>query len=255
MPTIDRSDGRPYYRQIADDLRRRIIQGQYGPGDQLPSERVLTEDYETSRLTVRQAIGLLRTEGLLLAEHGRGLFVRAAVPVQRLARTRLDRAQRQAGAGAFQTDAQRAGFQPSVDVDVYSATADARIAELLQVSTGSRLIVRERLMMADKVPVQLSTSWLPAELAAGTRIELRDTGPGGIYARLEEKGHLLARFTESVRARMPSQDEASALRLAVGTPVLAVTRTAFDQHGRPVETNDMVLAADRYELTYEFSAD
>ncbi len=86
-------------------------------------------------------------------------------------------------------------------------------------------------------------------------MEEADTGTGGTYARLEEAGHLLASFTEHVRARMPTPDEAALLQIAAGTPVITVTRVAYGESGRPLEMNDMVLAADRYELTYEWPAD
>jgi GntR family transcriptional regulator len=89
----------------------------------------------------------------------------------------------------------------------------------------------------------------------GTAIEEDDTGPGGIYARLEEGGHPLDHFTELVTARLPSSDEATALHLNPGTPVLAVTRVALTTSGRAVEVNDMVLPGDRSELMYEIPAD
>lgn len=109
-------------------------------------------------------------------------------------------------------------------------------------------------MSADGQPVQLATSRLPRTLTAGTAIEGQNTGPGGIYARLEEAGHQLHHFVERVTSRLASDAEASALQLPPGSPVLAITRTAYDTNDTPVEINDMVLAADRYELIYELPA-
>jgi GntR family transcriptional regulator len=57
-------------------------------------------------------------------------------------------------------------------------------------------------------------------------------GPGGIYARIEDLGHELSRFVEDVTARMPTVDEASALGLSVGTPILHLVRTAYDTTAR-----------------------
>ena len=70
-----------------------------------------------------------------------------------------------------------------------------------------------------------------------------------------EAGHRLASFVEHVGARMPTPDEASLLQLAEGVPVVTVTRVAYREDGRPVEMNDMVLAADRYQLSYEWAAE
>ncbi len=110
-------------------------------------------------------------------------------------------------------------------------------------------------MRADGLVVQLAVSRLPRELTRDTAIEQVDTGSGGTYARLEEAGHELGSFVEYVGARMPNPVEASQLQLADGVPVMTVTRVAYDADGRPLEMNDMVLAADRYELSYEWPAD
>ena len=58
--------------------------------------------------------------------------------------------------------------------------------------------MRSRRYLADERPIETAVSYIPAAFAEGTRIQQADTGPGGIYARLEESGHVLARFTEEV---------------------------------------------------------
>lgn len=142
-----------------------------------------------------------------------------------------------------------------MQVSVRRESADERIAADLHIAVGDEILVRERVMSADGQPVQLATSWLPRTLTAGTAIERTNTGPGGIYARLEKAGYQLDHFVERVTCRVASDAESSALQLSRGSPVLAVTRTAYDTNGTPVETNDMVLAGDRYELIYELPAD
>lgn len=91
----DRVSGLPAYRRVANQLRTQIVAGEYAPGAQLPSERELVERYAVSRPTIRQAIGVLHTEGLVVAEHGRGVFVRPKPVVQRLERNRLGPARAQ----------------------------------------------------------------------------------------------------------------------------------------------------------------
>ncbi|MGH4010926.1 MAG: GntR family transcriptional regulator [Pseudonocardiaceae bacterium] len=255
VPRIDRASGVPAYRQVADELRKRIREGTYAPGAQLPSERELSELFSTSRVTIRQAIAELRTEGLIVAEHGRGLFVRPQRDVQRLSRGRLSTAERQAGRGTFLTDATHRGFTPRVEVEIRHEPTDGRTAQFLDLDQHTDVVVRDRLMFADDRPVQIAISRLPSDLVQGTAIEQDDTGPGGIYARLDELGHGPTHFTEIVSARMPSPEESSALQLSGGTPVLLITRIAYDSTNRPVELNDMVLAADHYELVYELPAE
>lgn len=77
---LNRDDDRAPFRQIADHLRDAITRGDLGPGDRLPSEADLIGHYDVARMTVRQAVAELRGEGLVVAEHGRGVFVRAGGP-------------------------------------------------------------------------------------------------------------------------------------------------------------------------------
>ncbi|GAB3920206.1 hypothetical protein GCM10027613_25950 [Microlunatus endophyticus] len=85
-------------------------------------------------------------------------------------------------------------------------------------------------------------------------MEERNTGPGGIYARLEESGHQLEEFMEEVGSRMPTPEERQRLLLPEGTPVLTVRRVAYDVEGVPVEMTDTVKAAPSYVLEYRFPA-
>lgn len=252
---VDRRSGVPAFRQVAADLRQKISAGSYAPGEQLPSERELVEHYGVSRPTVRDAVDILRSEGLVTSEHGRGVFVRPPASIERIARTRLSRAARERNRGAFLADAAARGFTPSTSVKIRFEEADERTAGYLAIDVGAEITVRDRVMRADGLVVQLAVSRLPRELTRGTAIEEVNTGPGGAYARLEEAGHQLGSFVEHVGARMPTPDEASLLQLAHGVPVVTVTRVAYSVDGTPLEMNDMVLAADRYELSYEWPAD
>ncbi|WP_086781373.1 GntR family transcriptional regulator [Crossiella equi] len=252
---IDKASGVPAYRQVASALRHKIDAGEYAPGSRLPSERELIDDFGVSRITIREAIGLLRVEGLVVAEHGKGVFVRPPQHVQRLSRSRLTRAAREENKGFFLGDAAANNFTPSVTVKITTEPASEEHAAVLGVEAGTELLVRERVMRANGLAIQLATSRLPRSITQGTQIEQVETGPGGSYARLEEAGHRLGYFEETVRTRMPTQEEASVLQLLAGTPVLVVRRVAYDEDGRAVEVNDMVMSGDRYELSYEIPAD
>jgi len=252
---VDRQSGVPAFRQVAADLREKISAGEYAPGAQLPSERELVEAYGVSRPTIRDAVNMLRTEGIVTAEHGRGVFVRPPTTIHRLSRSRLSREARERNQGAFLADATARGFTPSSSVKVDFEPATARIADYLGIEPGVEVTVRDRVMRADGLVVQLAVSRLPRDITRGTAIEQVDTGHGGTYARLEEAGHIIGSFAEHVGARMPTPTEASALQLGSGVPVVTVTRVAYRADGVPLEVNDMVLPADRYELSYEWPAD
>jgi GntR family transcriptional regulator len=252
---VDRSDDRPPYRQIAGLLRERIKLGRLSPGEQLPSESELIQHFRVARMTVRQAIQELRGEGLVVAEHGKGVFVRSAPPVRRLASDRFSRAHRQRGKSAFLAEAEAAGHTPKVDqVRVTNETVPPELAEKLRLSAGERVIVRSRRYLADGVPVEVATSYIPEAIAGGTAITDVDSGPGGIYARIEETGHELGRFTEEVSARMPTPDERKVLQIGAGVPVITLLRTAYDVDDLPVEVCDTVKVSHAYVLEYDVPA-
>jgi GntR family transcriptional regulator len=251
---LDRLGDRPPYRQIADHLRAAIDAGQLRPGDRLPSEAELRQHYGVARMTARQAIQELRSEGRVVAEHGRGVFVRQPPPVRRLASDRFARKHREAGKAAFLAEAEKSGFRPHVDqIEVARVEAPAAIRERLQLDDGL-VLCRSRRYFADDRPVELALSYLPLSIAEGTAIAEIDTGPGGVYARLEEAGHPLDRFVEEVTARMPTAEERRRLELQMGVPVLVVVRTAYDIAGTPVEVCDTVKAASAFILEYDFKA-
>ncbi len=252
---IDPSGDRAVYKQIADHLRAAIGQGRLGPGDQLPSEAQLMAHYGVARMTARTALRVLIDEGLITAEHGRGVYVRPRPPVRRLASDRFAQRHRKEGKAAFLAESEQAGAQPAVDmIKVTRAAPPADAAVLLGLADGDKAVVRSRRYLLDGRPVEAAVSYIPADLADGTPIADPNPGPGGIYARLEEQGHTLERFTEEVSARMPTPDETRTLALSPGVPVFRLVRTAYDLDGRAVEVCDTIMAADAYVLAYDLPA-
>ena len=252
---IDPASDRAVYKQIADHLREAISRGRLKEGDQLPSEAQLMGHYGVARMTIRSALRLLEAEGLITAEHGRGVYVRARPPVRRLASDRFAQRHRKEGKAAFTVEAAQVGATPQVDMlTVREAQPPAEIADRLKVGDDASVVVRSRRYLLDGKPVETAVSYIPADLAKGTPISDPNPGPGGIYARLEEQGHTLARFTEDVAARMPTPEEVRLLTLPPGVPVFRLIRTAYDIDGRAVEVCDTIMAADAYLLSYELPA-
>ena len=255
LGSLDRTDDRAPYRLIADQLRCAMDRGDLSAGAKLPSEAELMEHYSVARMTVRQAIQELRSEGRVVAEQGRGVFVRQPVQVRRLASERFARRHREAGLAAFGVEAEKTGFIPRVDqLEVSTASPPDEIRDRLRLGDGEDVVVRFRRYLADGQPVETAVSYIPASIASGSPIVADDPGPGGIYARLEELGHELDHFTEEVSARMPTADERRRLQLTDGVPVMVVLRTAYDSTGRPVEVCDTLKAAPAYVLEYDIPA-
>lgn len=255
LGSIDRTSDRAPYRQIADHLRAGIDRGDLVAGDKLPSESTLIRHYDVARMTVRQALQELKNEGRIVAEQGRGVFVRQPVQVRRLASERFARRHREAGLAAFGVEAEKTGFTPRVDqLEVSTSVPDDEIRDRLRLDESEQVVVRSRRYLADGQPVETAVSYVPASIAAGSPIADDDTGPGGIYARLEDLGHTLDHFTEEVSARMPTSDERRRLQLTDGIPVIKLVRTAYDTDGRPVEVCDTIKAAPAYVLEYDVPA-
>jgi GntR family transcriptional regulator len=252
---VDPTSDRPVYKQIADALRSRIESGSLSPGEKLPSESALTQQFKVSQGTVRQALGILRGEGLIVAEHGRGVFVRSRPKIRRLAHDRFARRHRERGKAAYLVEAEKDNSEPRVDVIYVGPEAvPAELASHLSTEPETQVLARRRCYLSDGQPTELATSYIPYDIASGTAITEQNPGPGGIYARIEEAGHRLDKFTEDVSARMPTPEEVKALRLAPGTPVITLLRVAYDSTGRAVEICDTVMSADHYVLSYELPA-
>jgi GntR family transcriptional regulator len=237
---------RPPYQVIADVLRAQIGLGQYGEGGRLPSTRQLAEEHNVERATVTKAINLLEAEGLVLVEHGRGVFVRGVEPRRRLVRDRV--VHRDERGYYFDQTAKNwvAVEPPTIKVGLPPEDVSA----LLEISAEDQTLIRDR-RMGEKgsAPYQLATSYIPLRLASGTALEQPNTGPGGIYDRMQDMGHEL-HWVEAVTARMPTPEEAQVLRVVPGVPLLRVLRTTLNQRNRPLEVNDTRMAADRFELSY-----
>jgi GntR family transcriptional regulator len=253
LGTLDPTSDRAVFRQIADHLREAIEKGLLAENEQVPSETMLVERYGVARMTVRNAIQVLQAEGLVLAEHGRGVFVRPRPPVRRLASDRFARRNREQGKAAFIAEAEQAGSRPEVDsIVIREERASRDISSRL--GTTRKVLARHRRYLLDGRPVETAVSYIPLDIARGTPIAEANPGPGGIYARLEETGYTLDHFDEEVRSRMPMPDEARALRLSPGVPVFHLVRTAYDTQGRAVEVCDTIMAADAFVLAYSLPA-
>jgi GntR family transcriptional regulator len=239
--------GRVGYRDIADELRQRIDSGELPPGGRVPGENDLMSRYDVERPTARQALEVLKNEGLIVAKRGSGTFVREFKPIKRISPDRL-----KSGQPIWNADLGSRPRTENVTVDVEPASS--WVADALGLADGERVVVRRRRYVVEDKPVQLATSYFPEALVAGSAITQVDTGEGGAYARLKELGSEPTDFVEELRVRMPRESERSALDLAQGTPIILITRTARTPDGRPVEVNEMVLDSAAYLLEYRFKS-
>lgn len=243
------------YQQVADRIREAIASGQYVPGQALPSESVLAEQYGLNRTTINKAVRLLAVEGLVTVEHGRGAFVRTQRPVMHVSTSYVTQVGNEPRA-SWRSEAERHGMRGTQElIHVGDVAAEDDVAALLGLEPGSTVTVRRRVMLLDDVPVQLADSYYPADLAHGTPLAAPIKLPGGTVAALERLGSALGDFEERVTARVATPGERDALQLHDAVPVVMVlVRTTYTADGRPVEVSVAVLAADRHQLLFRLPA-
>ncbi|MFJ3366454.1 GntR family transcriptional regulator [Streptomyces anthocyanicus] len=245
-----KADSRVTARSIADDLRDQIRDGTLGPGAALPTTRELAEHYGVTMKTVSSGVDLLKAEGLVVGERGGRRRVRSDRPIT-WNLTRFERGRRRDSAAMddWSTAIKEAGREPAQHVEVATLPASKEVAGWLGVEAGTDVVVRERMRTVDGRPFQLSTSYFPASIAAGTPLtEERDVAmPGGI---LNAIGHPQLRVRDEITVRMPSPEESERLALPPGTPVAQHVRVGFGELA-PVRAMVTIAPGDRHILVYE----
>ncbi len=253
MNQDQREDRQPPSRAIAEDLRHQIESGELAPGAQLPSERELATQYGTARNTAREAIRLLSDAGLVIAEQGRGSFVRPTTPLIQLGNDRYSPKYRQSGLSPFLLECAKQGKTGRFEVlSIDRIEPPPEVAERLHIPPTTKSVLRrENVFYADDDPVHRVTTYIPWSIADGTGL-LEEEVPHqyGIHGVLEDRQHTMTRIREEVSARMPRPDESRYLKLRPGVPVIDVLHTSIDQDGEPYELTRFVMRADMTGLLY-----
>lgn len=242
------------WQDIASALRDAIARGDYPPGTTIPKETELMAMHGAGRETVRRAVIQLTAEGLVEPVRRRGTVVRVRPARRPVTRSRL--VYRDERGYYFDQAAQV--WYPLQPPSVSRGPVPFDIAAQLGVAPGDEAVIRDRIMGDPGTgrPAQLATSYIPAGLAAELPVlAARDTGPGGIYDRMEEAGLGPIRWAEAITTRPPSPMEASRLGLAAGVTLLRIIRLASSPVGRPLEVNDTRMSGEEFEISYSLSRD
>lgn len=245
----------PPFRRIAETLRGDILAGRLEPGERLLSENELAEQHKTTRTTVRKAIALLRSEGLVASEQGRGAFVRPRPHLKMLLSGSNWRAHRDSGMSNFNAEAASQGKAATQQLlAVEETAAPAEIAERLVIPLHSPVIVRKRLFVVDGEPMQLCDGYYPVDLFRNTAVAEARRIRGGVHVLFEDpEGPIrrrVTRFVEDLDVRLPVPSESEALAIPEGVPVVRVLRTAYDSNGAALEVLDSLVPTDRFAFRY-----
>ena len=217
---------RPLYAQVRASIERALDAGEWPPGVAIPSEIELASRFGVSHGTVRKALAALAADNLLVRRQGKGTFV-ATHTEEKTSNFRFLRIRRNDG---------QAEYPKSRLVDLKRARASADAARLLSLKSGDPVFVLRRVLHYGGVPVVLDEITLPASLFRGLTRERCAAYPGSMYGFFEiEFGVRMVRAEERLHAVAASGAAASLLRVAPGTPLLAVDRVAYTYGERPVE--------------------
>lgn len=231
------------YELIAEDLRRRIADGEFGPGEILPSGRDLCEQWAVSRATAVKAMDVLRSDGLVIPHQGRGFTV-VETPIARPAGGRR--------AGADRTSGGRPFRRPSAPE---MSTPPTHVAEALGLRPGEAALCRNRLVLAeDGGPMTYVEAWFPAEIAEQCP-RLSAVGPipeGTTHYVRRETGRAPARGSDITTVRLATGREAEHLGVRSPTAVAVVLHTAYDRDERPLVCEEGITPAHLWQLTENY---
>lgn len=241
------------YERIAVVLREQILSGVLRPGDRLPTQDELSSQFEVRQVVARQALEMLEGEGLVDRDEGSGRVVRDYRPLVRRATLHY----RHDPGAPYAEESIGADRIPRYSHESHEDRAGVEIARRLNIGVGDGVMVTEYLFRADDRPNMIVTSYEPLALTRGTPIMLPEEGPllgAGVIDRFTSIGLRPVRVIERLRSRMPRPSETARLELRPGVPVIVIVRVTIAGPG-PVETADLVLAGDQFELEYPITVD
>jgi GntR family transcriptional regulator len=227
----------PLYMRIERELRARLSQAR--PGDAVPAESALAEEFGVARMTVRAALNALESDGLVERIQGRGTFVRHR-PEPRAAGTLM----------SFQDQVRAWGRVPSsrlVEGEVRAASP-AEAAALQLTAAAPRVVSIVRVRFADDTPLAVEYACFPSHLEALLDLDLE---AGSLHRALHDRG-LRPTLGSSLLTAQRAGRDGELLGVPADEPLLVETRLIVDQHSAPLEHTVSRYVGDRYDLHVTF---
>jgi GntR family transcriptional regulator len=222
-------DGRPLHAQLSTLLRGRILTGVYKPGERIESEERLASHFGVSRATVRHAIEALAGDGFVVARRGAGTFVSDPLP---------HRLRAAAGAGPMLT-----GFLDDLfleaatgvreqDYQLTKEPATTEVAEALGCRAGTAVVMIRRVRVIDGQVVGWAEDAVAAHVGRHLTPSVLRAAPSVLHA-LSRAGFDPAYASQEISAA--AADDATALDVAPGTPLIEIRGTLNDATMRPLD--------------------
>ena len=240
---IDRRAAVPMYHQlkhrIIDDISRLGMR----PGDLLPGEHRLCEQFGVSRTVVRQALLQLEHQGIIERVKGKGTFVAHQKVPESLVHTLT---------GLYEEMVARGGQVYSDVRRQETIPADDEVADALALDPGAPVVVIERLRYVDQEPWSWTTTYLPFEV--GKLVLGDDLREQSLYALLATHGIRAVRGVRSAEAALADASQGELLRVGAGQALLVLRSVGFDENDRPMEYFVAHHRGDRSRFEFQLSA-
>jgi GntR family transcriptional regulator len=238
--------------QIAAWLRDRIINGDFEPGEKLPSLRQMEAQFGVATNTVRAAIATLTSERLVISEQGRGVIVRR----HRQLTMRPAAYKNPAPQGEkyqWLVENEKRGMAAKAKLlHVGEVIPPAAVREVFQLDKNEPALLRRQVLSLDGEPCELVEVYLPLAIAAGTKLMNSHLLRGGSGRVLEDLGYPSVRCEDRVSAQLPTPEQYAALKMPTKLPVLRTFRTTYSTDDRAIQAEIMAKAGHMYELQYDF---
>ena len=236
----------PLYQQIKVLILQSLQDGEWKPGDVIPSEMDLAARFRVSQGTVRKAIDELAAENLVVRRQGKGTFV--ATHAEQQVQYRFLRLLPDSGDSSKEGPAQRR------IIECKRLRAPADIARALGLRSGDAVLHVRRVLSFQQVATILEDLWLPAAPFKGLTAERLDSYRGPMYALFEtEFGVRMVRAEEKIRALAASEPACELLKVKAGEPLLSVERTAFTYNDLPMELRRGLYRTDTHHYRNSLS--
>lgn len=216
---------------------RSLHEGEWKPGESIPSELDLAARFQVSQGTVRKAIDELAADNMLIRRQGKGTFVATHHEAQvryRFLRLKSDSEESAARAQSVYLQCSRQRATPDV-------------ARVLMLRGSDSVIYIRRIMSFGTVPTVLDEIWLPGDAFKGLNIEMLQAMNGPLYGFFEtEFGVNMVRADEKIKAVACDADTADLLKIAQGMPLLQVNRVSYTYGDRPMEIRRGLYVTEHY---------
>jgi GntR family transcriptional regulator len=233
----------PLYLQIKESLKKQILDGDYTPYQRMPSESDLMKTFDVSRITVRQSLRDLHSEGLIFTSQGKGTFASKPKAMQDV--------QHLEGLSEAMTPKGYEATARLLSIREVKPNKDVQDNLKIHAKDGAIEVVRVRYLNREAVSVD--TSYFP--MAIGQKLFSRDLSDD-IFPLLENELRItLGRANICLEARAADGDTAKLLEIEAGDPIMWVQRLTHDKDGNPVDYEYLAFRGDSYKYRFHIDRD